>query len=163
MGVFKLLVRLLLAFVLATLGFSLVSALAAALMRPRLADDAAPGDDELELAAVYTGREFRSVASAFTGGRLICWYSGLDVDLRAARLDLAGGDLEIWTVFGGTRVQVPSDWRIVLRGISIFGGADAETTPFDDLEPGPVLQVRHRTIFGGFTVHADPGEALAVA
>jgi len=155
MRVVKLLVRLFLAFFVATIGASLASALAAAVMRPRLMDDAEPADDDLELSAVYDGRDFRSEATALRGGRVICWYAGLEVDLRGARLDPAGADLEVWTVFGGTRIRVPEDWAVRMRGIAAFGGAAADTRPLDEAAPSaPVLTVRHRTVFGGFNVVA---------
>jgi hypothetical protein len=163
MRLIRVCIRLLVLFVLAVVGASIASVAAAAYMRPRLADDASPDDDELQLAAVLTGRDFRSTASAFRGGRVICWNSGLDVDLRGARLDPAGGDLEVWTAFGGASIRVPEDWRVAVRGMSVLGGATAAAAPFDDLEPGPVLQIRHRTLLGGFSVKAEPDDAVAVA
>ena len=160
MRVFRVIGRLLLAFCLAMLGLSLTSAIAAALMRDRLADDAEPDDDEVEIAAIYTGREFRSLATSFRGGRFICWYAGCEVDLRGARLHPAGGDLEVWTIFGGLRIRVPEDWRVRVRGMAVFGGASAMTTPLEELDPGPELSVRHRTLFGGFNLLAAPDDEL---
>lgn len=159
MRLIRLVARLGLALFAAILGVSLVSAIAAALMRPRLADDAEPADDDLVLNAVYTGRDFRSQASALRGGRIVCWYSGMDVDLRGATLDPSGGDLEVWTVFGGTRIRVPEEWAVSLRGAAVFGGAESATTPAELLNlDAPTLVIRHRTLFGGLDVEATPDD-----
>jgi hypothetical protein len=150
-----------LALVGAALGLSIASALAALVMRPRLSGVAEPGDDEVELNAVYGSLVFRSEARAFRGGRVICWYSGIDVDLRNATLDPAGADLEVWTVYGGTRIRVSESARVDSHGVAVFGGAGSTASPPDG-SGAPVLRIRHRTLFGGLgVVAAPPDEALA--
>lgn len=162
--VLKLLAWLTLAFLGAILGLSVASATAAAVLRPRLLDDATPEDDDLVLNAVYAGREFRSAAPALRSGRVVCWYSGLDLDLRGARLDPVGATLEVWTVFGGARIRVPEDWAVRIRGVALFGAASSDTTPTERLGlDAPTLTVRHRTLFGGLGVAAEPDEPQAVA
>jgi len=152
--------RLLLLFIGALCGAALASGVAAAVMKPRLPDRSKAEDDELDLVAIYDSRELRSTASSFRGGRLICWYAGADLDLRGAQLDPFGAGLLVWTVFGGTRIRVPEDWRVDSKGIALFGGAYGTASrpepPFD----GPVLHIRHRTIFGGFGVLAEPDDEL---
>lgn len=159
MGLLRFLVRLFLVLVGAIIGTALASAVAAALMRPRLQDSTQPEDDEIDVAAVYGSRQFRSEATAFIGGRVICWYSGVSVDLRGAELDPSGGELEVWTIFGGTRIQVPEHWNVASHGVAVFGGAtNTAAKPAD--AAGPLLSVRHRTIFGGFAVDAEPDDEL---
>jgi hypothetical protein len=162
MGVFRFLGKLLLAFLGAIFVFSLASLAAAAYMKPRLQDEASPQDDELELAVVYDGRDFTSEATAFRGGRIVCWYAGLDVDLRGAQLDPTGADLDVFTLFGGTRIRVPDDWRVEMRGMSVFGGATGPD--FETHEPtAPVLRLRHRTVFSGLDVESSRGDELVLA
>lgn len=146
------------AFAGTVLGLGLSSALAAAVLKSRLPDLAEPEDDLIELAVIYGGRDFRSTATAFRGGRLVCWYGGANVDLRGARLADDGADLLVWTVFGGTSIRVPPDWRVELRGTALFGGAEGPTPPAGPSVDGPVLRIRHRTLFGGVGVSARPGE-----
>jgi len=163
MRLFRFGARLFLAFFAVVLGFSLASALAALVMRPRLSGAANPADDEVDLSVVYGSLVFRSEATAFRGGRVICWYSGMDVDLRGAILDPAGGDLLVWTLYGGTRIRVPEAWHVDSHGIAVFGGAGSTATPPDGDSETPVLHVRHRTLFGGFGVIAEADdEILAV-
>ena len=163
MRLVRLAIRVLLLLIGAVLGAAIASAAAAAIMRPRLQDSTQPDDDAIDVASVYGSREFRSTADAFAGGRVICWYSGVDVDLRGATLGPAGGELEVWTVFGGTRIRVPEDWAVELHGVAVFGGATNMAARPDAAADGPLLLIRHRTIFGGFGVAAEPDdEVLAV-
>jgi hypothetical protein len=140
----------------ASLVAGIASAVAAAVARRSLEVQAEPEDDLIMLGAIYDGREFISTANAFRGGRILCWYAGVTADLRGARLDPAGGRLEVYTIFGGTQVIVPPGWQVRLRGTSVFGGADNATTP--DGGDGPVLDVHHWTIFGGLGIGEKPAE-----
>ena len=160
MRLFKFAARLFLAFFALVLGFSVASALAALVMRPRLSGETDPTDNEVDLAAVYGSLVFRSEAAAFRGGRVVCWYSGVDVDLRGATLDSAGAALDVWTLYGGTRIRVPEAWSVDSHGIAVFGGAGSTATPPDAGGDAPVLRVRHRTLFGGFGVVAAPDDEV---
>lgn len=153
MRLLRLVARLCITFAATVIGLSIASALAALAMRPRLAGDADPADDEVELAAVYGSLAFHSEATAFRGGRVICWYSGADVDLRDATLDPGGADLTVWTLYGGTRIRVPEGWLVDSHGVALFGGAASSARPPDGTD-APLLRVRHRTLFGGFWVGA---------
>lgn len=145
----------------AVVGLGIASAAAALALRPRLSRVPDPGADEIELGAVFGSLDFRSEAPAFRGGRVMCWYAGVDLDLRGATLDAAGADLLVWTVFGGTGIRVPEDWPVDSRGIALFGGAGSSARAPGREEGGPVLRVRHRTLFGGFGLVARPDEGTA--
>ncbi len=160
MRVLKILARLFLAFLGLSLGAGLASAAAAAVMKPRLPDRAEPEDDELDLVTIYGSRQLRSTASAFRGGRVICWYAGAELDLRGAHLDPAGAELAVWTIYGGMRIQVPEDWRVDSHGVAVFGGAGSGAARPEPGFDGPVLSIRHCTIFGGIGVVAEPDDEL---
>lgn len=138
------------------LGAGIASAASAAVLKARLPDRAEPEDDELDFVVIYDGRTLRSTAAAFRGGRAVCWYAGADLDLRGARLDPAGARLEAWTVFGGLSVKVPEDWRVRLRGVAVMGAGESSAPEPEAGYTGPVLEVRHRTVFGGFGIQAEP-------
>jgi hypothetical protein len=162
MRVVRILIRLLVAWTVAVTAASLVSTVVALATRDRFPDDAEPDDDELDLATILRGREFRSEATSFRGGRFISWQGGADIDLRGATLDPDGAHLEVWTVFGGMRLRVPEEWRVRMHGMAIFGGAGSTAPQPDEGESGPVLSIEYRTIFGGFGVTAEPDDELLV-
>jgi len=145
-GLVRALVRLLVVFIVTVVGASIASTVAAFLLRGRLADHAQPEDDDLYLAAILEARQYRSEATAFRGGRVICWN--------------AGARLEAWTAFGGLRVVVPEAWRVRMSGLAVFGGATSAAPEPDDADEGPVLEVAHRTIFSGFGVVAEPDDEV---
>jgi hypothetical protein len=156
----KILARLLLAFGGLTLVASIASVVVAMVMKPRLPDRSQPGDDELDMVAILGSRDLRSTSTAFRGGRLICWQGAADLDLRGAQLDAAGGQLLVWTIFGGTGVKVPEDWRVDSHGIAVFGGAGCSAMRPEATYDGPVLTVRHWTVFGGLGIVAEPDEEV---
>lgn len=160
MRVIRFLVRLLIAFTVAVTAASLVSTAVAMAKRDQFPDDAEPEDDELDLATILRGRQFRSEAKAFRGGRLISWQGGADIDLRGATLDPAGARLEVWTIFGGMQLRVPEDWPVRMDGVAIFGGAGSLARQPEEGESAPVLSIRYRTIFGGFGVTAEPDDEV---
>jgi hypothetical protein len=158
----RILVRLLVAFTVAVTAGSIVSTAVAMAKRDQFPDDAEPEDDVLDLATILRAGKFRSEASAFRGGRLIVWQGGADIDLRGAKLDPAGADLEVWTVFGGMQLRVPEDWRVRVRGVGLFGGAGSTAPQAQPGEAGPILTIRYRTLFGGFGVTSEPDDELLV-
>ncbi|HEY5627932.1 MAG TPA: hypothetical protein VIR16_00340 [Candidatus Limnocylindrales bacterium] len=160
MRLVRFLVRLLIAFTVAVTAASLVSTAVAMAKRDQFPDDAEPEDDEIDVASILTSRRFRSDAKAFRGGRHISCQGATDIDLRGATLDPAGAQLEVWTVFGGMQVRVPPEWRVRMRGVSIFGGAGSMAPVPEEGDTAPVLSIRYRTIFGGFGVVAEPDDEL---
>jgi len=147
------------------IGASLVAGIASALAAvgykkkaPPLPDVAA---DEMELVVVMDGARLASTAAAFRGGRVVCWYAAVDLDLRDAALDPAGADLEVRTVFGGTRIVVAPGVPVTASGPAVFGARTIETHGRVVVAGRPGLRVTGFTLFGGLQVTvAEPGEAI---
>ena len=139
----------------------IASALAAVKLKkaaPSLPDAAA---DEIDLVVVMDGAKLASTAHAFTGGRVLCWYAGTDLDLREAKLDPAGARLEIRTVFGGTRVVVAPGVPVRTSGPAIFGGVMNSTGAAEPTFDAPGLEIAGFTLFGGLqVVVAEQGEEI---
>ena len=62
--------------------------------------------DDLRLVAVFNGITLESRAKAFTGGSMLAWYGGIDVDLREVEL-APGARLALHTLFGGIAIKTP--------------------------------------------------------
>lgn len=144
--------RILVAFVALTVVASVVSALVALVARDRMQGAGEPTDDEFDLVAIFDGRKFESVASAFRRGSLTAWYGSATVDMRGATLDPAGATLDLRAIFGGCRLVIPETWCVELSTKSMFGGIadshDQGTVPTD----GPVLRIRGLALFGGIVI-----------
>lgn len=137
------------------------SALAALSFKKKAPPLPEPTDDEIELVAVMDGARLASAAPAFRGGRVVCWYAGVDLDLRDATLDPAGAQLEVRTVFGGTRVVVAPGVPVRVKGPAIFGGVmNSSGSPEPSLD-APGLEITGFTLFGGLQVIAsERGEEI---
>ena len=148
------------------IGVSLVAGIASALAAVRLKKEASPmpdaAADEIDLVVVMDGVKLASTAPSFRGGRVVCWYAGTDLDLREARLDLAGARLEVRTVFGGTRVVVAPGVAVRTSGPAIFGGVMNSTGAAEPTSGAPGLEIAALTLFGGLQiVVAEQGEEIA--
>jgi len=132
---------------------------AAAFVRKALPSHGDEESDELGLVAVFDGIELESRATAFTGGSMLAWFGGIDVDLR--RVELApGARLSMHALFGGIEVKTPPGWRVESEVKTFAGGVDTRTPAHHDPD-APVLAVRGTAVFGGIEVGAKAGPSGA--
>ncbi len=145
----------------AALVAGIASALAAASFKKKAPPRPDAAADEIDLAVVMDGAAFSSTAPAFRGGRAICWYAGLDLDLRGATFDPAGARLEVRTVFGGTRVVVARGVPVRISGPAVFGAATIRAGAGEPGLDAPGLAITGFTLFGALqVVAAESGEAI---
>lgn len=138
---------------LAGLAALAVPPIAAAYVKQQRPSVGGEGSDEVDLVTIFDGRDFRSTATAFRGGKVLCWYGGGLLDLTGATLDPAGARLAITCIFGGMEVRLPLDWHVDLRTTGIFGGAgDARPTAGAAAIDGPTLVIESTNVFGGFGI-----------
>jgi hypothetical protein len=116
--------------------------------------------DELDLVAIFDGIELESRATAFTGGSILAWFGGIDLDLR--EVDLApGAQLSVHALFGGIEVKTPPGWRIESELKSFAGGINTRTAA--EMAPdAPVLNVTGTAVFGGIDVGAKAGRKASL-
>ena len=109
--------------------------------------------DAFTLAAIFGGKEFKSRATPLRSGSALAVMGGIDLDLRSATLDPAGGTLNVTTVMGGAQVTVPRGWAVEVETNGNLGGVDTKTPEPDDLPDGaPRLHVTTNTWFGGVQI-----------
>ena len=109
--------------------------------------------DAFTLAAIFGGKEFKSRATPLRSGSALAVMGGVDLDLRSATLDPAGGTLNVTTVMGGAHVTVPRGWVVEVESRGNLGGVDSKVTDAADLPDGaPTLHVTTNTWFGGVQV-----------
>lgn len=141
-------------FFVALLG-AITSAIAAAYARSRMLSRGAPGDDDLDLVAIYTGLDFQSEASGLRHARFTAWYGGGTLDLRGAALDPEGATLEVRAIFGGIRLVVPETWQVRIDVQPVFGGVGDARDQARIHDAGPTLRIVGWAIFGGVGIVAD--------
>lgn len=125
---------------------------AAAFVRRAVPSQGDEESDELRLVAVFNGISLESRAKAFTGGSMLAWYGGIDVDLREVEL-APDARLSLHTLFGGIAIKTPPGWRVESEMKAFAGGVDTRTSPQDDPD-APVLHLTGTAVFGGIAVGA---------
>ncbi len=132
---------------------------AAAFVRRAVPSRGDEESDELDLVAVLDGIELKSRAKAFTGGSMLAWFGGIDVDLREAEL-APGARLSLNTLFGGIAVKAPPGCRLESELRAVAGGVDARSRVQDDPD-APVLTLTGTAVFGGISVNAKAADSSA--
>jgi predicted membrane protein len=119
---------------------------------------ASPGGDQnaTNVAAIFGGIERRISARDFRGGTVSAVFGGAELDFRDA--DMEGDEvvLEVNAVFGGAEIRVPENWRVEVRGQTLFGGYSDKTR---DAASGDINAQKRKTLiltgttlFGGVEV-----------
>jgi hypothetical protein len=127
---------------------------AAAFVRRAVPSHGDDESDELRLVAVFNGITLESRAKAFTGGSMLAWFGGIDVDLRAVEI-APGARLSLHTLFGGIAIKTPPNWRIESEMRAFAGGVDTRTSSQDEPD-APVLSLTGTALLGGISVGAKP-------
>ena len=103
---------------------------------------------------VFGGGERQVKAKDFRGSKMFALFGGYEVDLTQADMQENDAYVEASAVFGGGEIRVPTNWKVVMQGIGIFGGYNDKThyIQTDPAAPVKTLYVRGVAVFGGIEV-----------
>lgn len=120
-----------------------------------LESNAEPDTEEIDLVAIFEGRELVSTADPFYGGKVMSMFGGVMMDLRQATPAPTGIDIDLMVAMGGVSVVVPEGWRVT-RNVKIFaGGLDDRSKPTAE-DDAPVLNLKGMVAMGGVQIVAKP-------
>ena len=71
---------------------------------------------------IFGGGERTINSDNFKGGKITCVFGGSSIDMLSAKLAPGNNVIDVFTVFGGSKLIIPSDWDIKLDVVAIFGG-----------------------------------------
>ena len=122
--------RVLRALLIFQVGAAVGMAAAAAFIKRAVPSQGDEDSDELSLVAVQDGIELESRATAFTGGSILAWYGGVELDLSQAEL-APGARLTVHALMGGIAIEIPQSWRVETNVKALVGGVAVpiRTTP----------------------------------
>ena len=110
-------------------------------------------EDMVDNLALFSGLKTRNVSKSFRGGSLVAIFGGIDLDLRDAFIINNSARIDVTSTFGGVNIIVPPDWKIVVKGVPIFGGWSNQTRGKNyDNPDAPVLTVHCFVAFGGVDI-----------
>jgi len=94
----------------------------------------------------------RATSQVLSGGDLVAFMGGCELDLRDARPTANGAVLDVVAVWGGIEVLVPKGWQVDLQVVPVMGGAEDETKVSAE-DVGHRLKIRGLVLMGGIEVH----------
>jgi predicted membrane protein len=111
-------------------------------------------EDFVDSTSIFGGAKKNIISKNFKGGDLVNIFGGTELDLT--RADFTGtAEIEITTVFGGTKLIVPSNWTVKSEAVTIFGGLeDKRNMQTMSDNPEKVLLLKGTVIFGGIEINS---------
>jgi len=110
-------------------------------------------EDYVDDIAIFGGGTKIMTTQNFRGGKMTAIFGGSELNLSRAYLASGRNILNVFFVFGGSGIIVPSDWNVVVEATPIFGGFSDERYIPKSLkaEEGnkSVLIIRGLVMFGG--------------
>jgi predicted membrane protein len=110
------------------------------------------GDDYLDETSIFGGVNKVVVSKNFKGGDIVNIFGGCDINLTQA--DFKGTvTIDFVQIFGGAKIIVPTDWKVVVKTTSIFGGVEDKRPPSLIKEnPDKTLVIDGTSIFAGISI-----------
>ncbi|MEE9431808.1 MAG: LiaF domain-containing protein [Melioribacteraceae bacterium] len=110
--------------------------------------------DFIDDVSIFGGGHKSFTSKSFRGGKLTAIFGGGEMNFGACSLAEGNNILDVFTVFGGYEIRVPSDWNIRNDVVSIFGGVSDErrSDPNRAFEDGKVLSLKGLALFGGIEI-----------
>lgn len=111
-------------------------------------------DDVLDSTVVFGGAKKHIISKNFRGGEAVTVFGGTELNLMQAELT-SPAVLELVQVFGGTKLIVPSHWRVQSKEmVAILGGIDDKRPVAHNANPDPnhVLILKGTCLMGGIEI-----------
>lgn len=106
--------------------------------------------DTIDETAILTSSRRYIISQNFRGGEATAILGGITLDFSKAKLAPGENQLEITSVFGGCKLYIPRDWKVIVNVTSVFGGVDDKRfTNFEVPTSDGVLLIKGSAVFGG--------------
>jgi predicted membrane protein len=109
-------------------------------------------DDFIDTTSIFGGAKKNILSKDFKGGDIVNVFGGTELNLSQA--DIKGRvPLEMTTIFGGTKLIVPPNWKVMSEAVTIFGGLeDKRPVQASPESSDKVLVLKGTVIFGGIEI-----------
>ena len=78
--------------------------------------------DYVDDISILGGGMKRFSSQNFKGGTITAIFGGSEIDLTSAEISPEGSVLDMFTMFGGTKLIVPGHWQVKSDVVALFGG-----------------------------------------
>lgn len=111
------------------------------------------GMDYLDDISILGGGNKKIQSQNFKGGRITAIFGGSEYDFKSAVLSEGGSVIDVFTMFGGSKLIVPEDWQVKSDVLSLFGGfTDKRSIRPSDIDESKTLMIKGFVMFGGIEV-----------
>lgn len=110
-------------------------------------------DDYINDISIFGGGHKSVQSENFKGGNLTSVFGGSEISMKNANISSDGCVLDVFTVFGGTTLIVPNDWKLQIDAVSILGGFnDKRRVASSEIDQNKVLVIKGLVMLGGIEV-----------
>ena len=112
-----------------------------------------PAEDFFDSTSIFGGVKKVILSKNFQGGDITCIMGGSEIDLTQA--DIQGrASIEVTQIFGGTKLIVPSNWKVTTQMTALFGSIEDKRKQPVDTTSDKVLIIQGVSIFGGIEIRS---------
>lgn len=110
-------------------------------------------DDLIDDVSIFGGSDQKFTSQQFRGGKITNIFGGSTIDLSSAKLESGLNVVDLLCIFGGSKLIIPSEWKVKIEVTSIFGGvSDKRKIPQALPENAPELVLKGLVLFGGVDI-----------
>jgi predicted membrane protein len=100
---------------------------------------------------VFSGTDLRPQSRTFKGAELSAVFGGIKLDLCDADIEGDAAVVDLYTVFGGIELHVPSDWAVKTDAVVVMAGLSDNRRPTSGL-PRKTLVIKGFALFAGIDI-----------
>ncbi len=111
----------------------------------------AAGTEFIDEVNIFSGSNKKISIKNFKGGRITSIFGGSELDLMEAGLSSETNIIEIFNMFGGSALYIPSDWVVINNVTAILGGFSDKrnVAATNQGDPKNILIIKGFVMFGG--------------
>jgi len=110
-------------------------------------------NDYIDDVSIFGGGTKKYSSQNMKGGNITAIFGGSEIDLLNADLAIEGAVVDVFTMFGGTKLIIPGSWQVKSEVFSLFGGlTDKRHIKPTDPVSDKILVVKGVVLFGGVEI-----------
>ncbi len=109
--------------------------------------------DYIDDLSLFGGGQRGIYSQNFKGGNVTAIFGGSEINMKDAEMAEEEVVIDIFTMFGGTKLVVPQHWNVKSDALSIFGGlSDKRIVRPSEQEKSKTLLLKGLVLFGGVEI-----------
>jgi predicted membrane protein len=114
----------------------------------RMTNNRESDENFFEAINIFGGGNQIITSPALEGGRITSIFGGSEIDLTKSHA-MPGTIIDVLTLFGGSEIRVPANWKVKIEVTAILGGFEDKRTDLSHDEDAPMIVIKGLTMFGG--------------